>query len=239
MRARIAGLPSRLLLAALLGAGIGAGAGQAATPNASCETHQARTEQPSPAERRRIEGQRGDASRQLRDADEQVGRSSRALRETETAMAREQRDAGRSCSSSATRLQAALGEQREELARLLRAAYALGDAAPLKLLLAQDRVADASRALAYHRYLQRDRARAHRRLGTAAARAGRARARDRRSASELARPARAAAARAAGPTRTGPQDSARRWSRSSTSATRTAPARAGAWAAMPRAWSAC
>ena len=49
--------------------------------------------------------------------------------------------------------------RREELARLVRAAYAQGEATPLKLLLAQDRVADANRLLAYHRYLQRDRSR--------------------------------------------------------------------------------
>ena len=39
-----------------------------------------------------------------------------------------------------------LAAQRRELATLLRAAYAVGDAAPLKLMLAQDRVADANRA---------------------------------------------------------------------------------------------
>ncbi len=40
----------------------------------------------------------------------------------------------------------------------MRAAYQLGNHAPLKLLLSQDTVADANRALAYHRYLQRERA---------------------------------------------------------------------------------
>ena len=35
---------------------------------------------------------------------------------------------------------------------LLRAAYAIGDDAPLKLMLAQDKVADANRLLAYHGY---------------------------------------------------------------------------------------
>lgn len=108
------------------------------------------------AERRKLEGQRGDASRQLRQADEQVGDSGRVLRETETAMTREQRMlAGLQQRRDA--LQAALGGKREELARLLRAAYTIGDDAPLKLLLAQDRAADAQRAFTYQRYLQRDR----------------------------------------------------------------------------------
>ena len=107
------------------------------------------------SERRRLEGQRGDASRQLRQADEQVGHTSRVLRQTETAMTREQR-ALAELQQRRDALQAALAGKREELARLLRAAYTLGDDAPLKVLLAQDRVADAQRALTYHRYLQRD-----------------------------------------------------------------------------------
>src|SRR5690606_495499 len=56
-------------------------------------------------------------------------------------------------------LQSSLAQQRGELGELLRAAYAIGDQAPLKLMLSQDQVAEASRALTYHRYLQRDRMR--------------------------------------------------------------------------------
>lgn len=109
------------------------------------------------AERRELEGKRGAAARQLREADEQVGRSGRSLRETTQQLAlleqslaelQPRRDA----------LHASLGSRRDELARLLRSAYTQGQAAPLKLLLAQDRVADANRLLTYHRYLQRDRA---------------------------------------------------------------------------------
>ena len=109
------------------------------------------------AERREIEGERGEASRALRAVDEKLGRSSRALHDTESELQaqqarvvtlRQQRDA----------LRTTLGRQRTELAGLLRDAYTVGEAAPLKLMLAQDRVADASRLLGYHRYLQRDRA---------------------------------------------------------------------------------
>jgi septal ring factor EnvC (AmiA/AmiB activator) len=42
---------------------------------------------------------------------------------------------------------------------MLRAAYALGSNAPLKLLLAQDRITSANRALTYHHYVQRERTR--------------------------------------------------------------------------------
>jgi septal ring factor EnvC (AmiA/AmiB activator) len=110
------------------------------------------------AQRRRTEGQRGDASRALRDADEQVGRSIRALRDTEAKIAKGRSDLV-ALQARRTALQASLGERKAELASLLRAAYTVGDDAPLKLMLAQDRVADANRLLAYHRYLQRERAR--------------------------------------------------------------------------------
>lgn len=108
-------------------------------------------------ERRQIEGQRGQASRQLREADEKVARTGRALAQTEAAL----REQGRALAEAEQRrstLQGNLAQQHRELAGLLRAAYQLGNHAPLKLLLSKDTVADANRALAYHRYLQRERA---------------------------------------------------------------------------------
>ncbi|MCR6625488.1 MAG: peptidoglycan DD-metalloendopeptidase family protein [Pseudoxanthomonas sp.] len=108
-------------------------------------------------ERRKLESERGAASRQLRDADEQVGRTTRSLFDTEAALRREaaaldelqrKRDA----------MQGQQASQRRQLTALVRAAYQRGDDAPLKVLLSQDRVADANRLLAYHRYVQRDQA---------------------------------------------------------------------------------
>jgi len=110
------------------------------------------------AERRKIEGQRGSASRQLREADEKVGQSNRRLREIETRMAKEQASLA-ALQGQRVQLQDRMGAQRQELAQLLRAAYLQGQDAPLKLLLAQDRVADGNRMLAYYGYLQRDRTR--------------------------------------------------------------------------------
>ena len=109
-------------------------------------------------ERRTLEGQRGQASRQLRDADEKVARTGRVLAQTETALQRETR-AMEELQRKRSDLQAGMTRQRDELASLLRSAYRIGNNAPLKLLLSQDRVADANRSLAYHRYLQRERAR--------------------------------------------------------------------------------
>lgn len=109
-------------------------------------------------ERRHLEGQRGDASRQLRDADEKVGQSNRSLRQTEARLARDQATLVQLQDRRAQML-AGLRARREELAQLLRAAYAQGGNAPLKAFLSQDSVADSSRVLTYHGYLQRDRAR--------------------------------------------------------------------------------
>ncbi|MFC3715992.1 murein hydrolase activator EnvC family protein [Luteimonas soli] len=108
------------------------------------------------AERRRIEGRRGDASRQLREVDEKVGASTRNLRETEAELARQQAALAELRDRRDT-MQVSLAARRDELGALLRAAYAIGEDAPLKLMLSQDKVAEAARALAYHRYLQRDR----------------------------------------------------------------------------------
>ena len=109
------------------------------------------------AERRAIEGRRGDASRELRSADEQLGHSSRALSETRQQLAQQEASLAALQQRRAS-METDLAAERRELATLLRAAYAVGDAAPLKLMLAQDRVADANRVLTLHRYLQRDRA---------------------------------------------------------------------------------
>ena len=106
------------------------------------------------AERRKLEGQRGDASRQLRQADEQVGGVQRALRDADVSV---QRDSAALQKLQAERAKgnAALGAKRQELAQLLRAAQGAGSEAPLKAMLAQDGIADAERALTYQGYLQR------------------------------------------------------------------------------------
>lgn len=108
------------------------------------------------AERRRLEGQRGEAARELRSADEQVDVSTRALRETRVKLAEEQ-IALEKLQARRVELESTVETRRQELAALLRAAYAVGDEAALKLMLAQDRVADAGRLLTYHRYLQQQR----------------------------------------------------------------------------------
>ena len=110
------------------------------------------------AERRRIEGERGAATRKLREVDERVGASTRSLQQAGAQLQRQQAELA-ALQARRDALDKTLGAQREELARLLRAAYTVGGDAPLKLMLSQDRVADGNRLLTYHGYLQRDRAR--------------------------------------------------------------------------------
>ncbi len=110
-------------------------------------------------ERRQIEADRGQANVRLREADQKVARTGRAVAEAEAAVQREQQSLTQLQQRKAE-LQTGLTRQRQQLAALLRGAYQLGNHAPLKLLLSQDTVADANRAMAYHRYLQRERAQA-------------------------------------------------------------------------------
>jgi septal ring factor EnvC (AmiA/AmiB activator) len=110
------------------------------------------------AERRKIENARGAASRELRAMDESLAKASRALHDTEAELVR-QRKALTDARARQHALEQGLAVQRRQLAALLRAAYTVGSEAPLKLLLSQDRVAEAARVLTLHRYLQQDRAR--------------------------------------------------------------------------------
>ncbi|MGV7197291.1 murein hydrolase activator EnvC family protein [Xanthomonas axonopodis] len=109
------------------------------------------------ADRRALEGKRGTAAQQLRQADEKVARTARALSDTEAAM-RAQKQRLSTLQQDRAQLQRGLQTQRAQLAALLRAADQVGRNAPLKVLLSQDTVGDASRMLADHRYVQNARA---------------------------------------------------------------------------------
>ncbi|MCR6495445.1 peptidoglycan DD-metalloendopeptidase family protein [Thermomonas sp. S9] len=116
------------------------------------------------AQRRKLENQRGQASQRLREADEQVGSTQRALQQTQAQLQQDAQELAR-LQAERGRQAEALAARRAELARLLRAAQVAGDAPALKALLAQDRVADGERELAYQGYLQRAQAARIRELG--------------------------------------------------------------------------
>ena len=107
-------------------------------------------------EQRRLENERGAATKALREADSKVSGSQRALHDTETQLA-EQEQALEKLQQRKLELESSLSRQRAELAALVRSAYALGKHEQLKLLLEQDRMSDLARVLAYHGYFQRDR----------------------------------------------------------------------------------
>ena len=143
-----------LLLACCLLVVVGVAAAQE-RDDAERKLKQVQTELKSvAAERRKLEGQRGEASRTLRQADDQVGGVQRTLRKTQDTL-RQDNAALLELQAERARLARDEAAKRAELARLLRAAQVAGQAAPLKALLAQDRVAEAERALAYQGYLQR------------------------------------------------------------------------------------
>jgi septal ring factor EnvC (AmiA/AmiB activator) len=108
------------------------------------------------AEQRALEGERGEATRGLREADATVSQAVRNLRRTEASIATQEQEL-QLLQEKQRVLEAGLGAQREALAALVRSAYALGRHEQLKLLLAQDRMSDLARVLAYHRYFQADR----------------------------------------------------------------------------------
>lgn len=105
---------------------------------------------------RALEGERAQATKAIREADQAVDAGARALRDIDAAIQERAAELAELEADKAA-LQERLGKQREALAELLRSAYALGRHEQLKLLLAQDRVDDLARVLAYHRYFQKDR----------------------------------------------------------------------------------
>lgn len=105
---------------------------------------------------RALEGERTAATESVREADQGIDLAARSLRGIDTDLAQQQQELER-LEIAKVALETRLGEQREALAQLLRSAYALGRHEQLKLLLAQDRIDELARVLAYHRYFQHDR----------------------------------------------------------------------------------
>jgi len=102
-----------------------------------------------------IKAQQDAATKQLREADQSVARAVGELRTTDSALDAQKQKLGE-LETQRSELGQRLGKQRESLSALLRLAYAMGRDQRLKLLLAQDRLDEAARALAYQRYFQRD-----------------------------------------------------------------------------------
>lgn len=105
---------------------------------------------------RELEEKRNREAKQLRQIDQQVAQSSQTLNKVESQIGQQERRL-ETLEEEQARLESGLRQQKQELAALLRSAYRLGDDSELKHLLAQDRLSEAARWLAYHRYFERQR----------------------------------------------------------------------------------
>lgn len=111
----------------------------------------------------RLATERDAASTQVREVDQAIAAQlkTQAVLEAEVA---EQRQRFEALEAERQSVAAGLDRQREALGALMRAAHVQGGHAPLRLLLSQDRLRDASRALSYHRYVQAGQVKRIRRL---------------------------------------------------------------------------
>lgn len=108
------------------------------------------------AQQRALDDRRGVLVGEVRAADARIAKLQRDLRDTEASLAVQARALER-LEVDRSRLSASLARQRAELSALLRSSHALGRHQRLKLLLAQDQIAQTERVLAYYRYLEADR----------------------------------------------------------------------------------
>ncbi|HWR95445.1 MAG TPA: peptidoglycan DD-metalloendopeptidase family protein [Arenimonas sp.] len=105
---------------------------------------------------REVEEKRNLEAKQLRSIDQKVAVSSRSLDTIEGAIDGHEKKLGQ-LETEEQRLERSLRGQKEQLALLLRSAYRLGDNSELKHLLSQDKLGEAARWLAYHRYFEQER----------------------------------------------------------------------------------
>ena len=100
--------------------------------------------------------QRGGAVNALREQELKVSAASKELRSLDQQIAAQQGKLDK-LQKDRDALESKLKDQREALAALVRSAYAMGHGEELKLLLAQDRIDDIGRMLAYYRYFEQAR----------------------------------------------------------------------------------
>jgi len=157
-----------------------ASAQQEATTRAKLEQLRADIAQESAA-RHQAASEQAEANRRLREIETGIGEHARVVAELDAEIGQREQ-ALLALSQQRQDIEAELSQQREKLAALLRAVYALGRDQTLRAWLARDRIADSARWLAYNRYLQTRRLQQMRSLLTALSTLGRQRA-----AIELAR----------------------------------------------------
>ncbi|MEP6485593.1 MAG: peptidoglycan DD-metalloendopeptidase family protein [Rudaea sp.] len=100
--------------------------------------------------------QRGDAANALRAQDLKVAAASKELRSLDQQLGVQQSKLSK-LQNARDALDAKLKDQQDALAALVRSAYSMGRGEELKLLLAQDRIDDVGRMLAYYHYFEKAR----------------------------------------------------------------------------------
>lgn len=105
---------------------------------------------------RSTEGERNSLAEQLRSAEQKIGTVAMRLRELNGKLDRRRRNL-KTLRTRESRQQAAFSNERQQLARQLLAAYAMGRQERLKLLLNQQEPARVSRMLTYYDYFNRAR----------------------------------------------------------------------------------
>jgi septal ring factor EnvC (AmiA/AmiB activator) len=105
---------------------------------------------------RSIEDERNSLAEELRDAEQKIGKVAMRLRELNGKLGRRRRNL-ETLRKRESQQQAAFSDQRQQLARQLLAAYAMGRQERLKLLLNQQEPARISRMLTYYDYFNRAR----------------------------------------------------------------------------------
>lgn len=149
------------LFSALLGAAAGAAEGPSTDAAREAEAKQRldalrdQIRQISDAQRA-TDVKKSTAATALREQELKVASAVKALRATDQELEKQQRRFG-DLTAQRDALDAKLHDQRAALAALLRSAYAMGNAEELKLLLAQERIDEIGRMLAYYRYFERAR----------------------------------------------------------------------------------
>ena len=151
--------PRHLLRLALLLAGFLSGIASAAAPDANraaLDALRARIEKLQ-SEVESTRGERNEVRARLRDTERRISVLVRNLHDTDVRMRTETRRLN-ALEQERGRGRAELADRRQELEQAMRAAYALGNQAYLKLLLSQEDPARVSRVLTYYRYLAAARA---------------------------------------------------------------------------------
>ncbi len=147
---------------ALLGAGAAVGQDASAAREAEKQAAQAKLEKLREdialvtQEKTELGGERDSAAAELRAADRKISEASATLRSLDADLVAQVEQLA-NVQAEAAELSTRLDAQRESLAQLLRALHAQGRHAPLKLLLAQDRVDALGRTLGYLGYFRRAR----------------------------------------------------------------------------------